>query len=97
MRTVKGDARGYLSGGLGTILAGAIAIAFNALTGTVDADLLSTVGILSVAGTGMIAAGVAQLPSWSRTRRKQMEEIASRTVALSEEARDSPRRSTLAP
>lgn len=88
MRTVKGDARGFLSGGIGMILAGAIAVAFDALTGTVDPDLLSTMGILSAAGTGMIAAGVLRLPSWSKLRKRQMEDIAARTVALTAEAGD---------
>ena len=56
----------------------------DALTGTVDPDLLSTIGILAAVGTGMIAAGVLRLPSWSKLRKRQMEEIAARTVALTE-------------
>lgn len=88
MRTVKGDARGYLGGGIAMILAGAISVAVDALTGTVDPDLLSTIGMLSAAGTAMIAAGALRLPSWSKLRKRQMEEIAARTVAVTEERRD---------
>lgn len=84
MRTVKGDMRGFLGGGLGVILAGTIAVGFQAMTGTVDPDVLSTFGILGAAATAMIGVGAVQLPSWSRTRRRQMEEIATRTVALTE-------------
>lgn len=84
MRTVKGDARGYLAGGIGMILAGAIAVTFDAMTGTVDPDLLSTIGILGAGGTAMIAAGALRLPSWSKTRKRQMEDIAARTIALTE-------------
>ncbi len=84
MRTVKGDARGYLSAGIAMILGGATAVVVDALTGTVDPDLLSTIGILAAVGTGMIAAGVLRLPSWSKLRRRQMEEIAARTIALTE-------------
>lgn len=84
MRTVKGDARGAISAGIAFLLAGAMAVAMKAMTGTVDPAMLSSLGILGVGGGAMIAAGAFRLPSWAKTRRQQMAEIAGRTVALTE-------------
>lgn len=86
MRTVKGDSRGFISGGIGLVLAGVFMIIFKTLTGGggVDMGAIAAMWTLTAMGAGMFAAGALRLPSWSRLRKKQMEEIAARAVAMSE-------------
>lgn len=87
MRTVKGDARGWIAGGIGLIVAGvATTIAkVIAVAGALDMATISTMWTLSAFGAGMIGLGALRLPPWARARRRQMEEVAARTVALTEE------------
>jgi hypothetical protein len=86
MRTIKGDARGYIGGGIGIVVATVLSAAFKTMGGDADVGMLAGLSSMTVLGLGMIAAGTLRLPSWAKTRKRQMEEIAGRTVALTEEA-----------
>ncbi len=83
LRTVKGDARGLLLAGLGTMGFAAVAMISSALRGVpVDAGFLSSLGLLATGGAGMFAFGAFRLPRWARLRRRQMEEVASRVAVV---------------
>lgn len=86
MRTVKGDSRGYISGGIGIVVATVLTAGFKTMGGAADVGMLAGLSSLTALGLGMIAAGTLRLPSWAKTRKRQMEEIAGRTVALAEDA-----------
>jgi hypothetical protein len=74
LRTVKGDARSMIVGGL--VMLGVAATGFfGAFAGLGDAAGMS---VLAAMGAGMFGAGAVRLPSWARQRRQQMEEIAGR-------------------
>ncbi|MEP6729439.1 MAG: hypothetical protein ABJE10_02320 [bacterium] len=81
-RTVKGDAKGWLVGGLGFIGGAATIFAVAALRGALgDPGLVQTLMGGAAWGAGMFATGAIGLPRWARTRQRQMNEIAAR-VAL---------------
>lgn len=87
LRTIKGNMRNVIRGGL-ALLGGSGVIAFiYALTGNVQTDNLETLGILALAGLAMLAVPAFVLPSWARERRLQMDEIAAR---LKQRNEDSP-------
>jgi len=87
LRTIKGNMRNVIRGGL-TLLGGSGVIAFiNALTGNVQTDDLETLGILALTGLAMLTVPAFVLPSWARERRLQMDEIAAR---LKQRNEDSP-------
>lgn len=88
MRTVKGDSRGYVSGGLGMIAIGVLATIAKTIGGEADMGMIASLWTLTAIGLGMVTAGTIRLPSWARRRRRQMEEIAARTVAISETGPD---------
>lgn len=91
MRTVKGDSRGAIAGGIAMTTAGIIAVIANAIGGSGVIDMGAAAGMwtLAAAGVAMLGAGALQLPSWSRLRKKQMEEITARTVDIAEHPADS--------
>jgi hypothetical protein len=83
LRTVKGDARGTMIGGLmmfgfaGVVLAGPI------LSGeAVNFNISMALGTLGAMGVGMLGAGGLRLPAWARLRRQQMEEVAARVAVV---------------
>ena len=86
MRTVKGDSRGYISGGIGLVVATVLTAGFKTMGGDADVGMLAGLSSLTALGLAMIGAGTLRLPSWAKTRKRQMEEIAGRTVALAEDA-----------
>lgn len=87
LRTIKGNMRNVIRGGL-ALLGGSGVIAFiYALTGNVQSDNLETLGILALAGLAMLTVPAFVLPSWARERRLQMDEIAAR---LKQRNEDSP-------
>ena len=85
IRTMKGDARGLMIGGLAMFGAGAISAVGAIMNGGMaDPGMMSALGTLAAMGTGMLGAGALRLPGWARLRRRQMEQIATRvTVAQS--------------
>lgn len=87
MRTVKGDSRGYISGGIGIVVASVLTAGFKTMGGDADVGMLAGLSSMVALGLGMIAAGTLRLPSWAKTRKRQMAEIAARAAALTEEGR----------
>jgi len=79
LRTVKGDARGLIIGGL--CMFGFAALAFIAalFRGPLDdGGFIAAVGFLAVMGAGMFGMGAFRLPGWARLRRQQMAQVAER-------------------
>jgi hypothetical protein len=77
LRTVNGNARGFMGAGLAMIaiaLGPLVVSAFSVGLG----QALSSVGPLAMLGAGFFAVGAARLPRWSRVRALQMEEVAAR-------------------
>jgi hypothetical protein len=75
LRTVKGNAQGYMLGGIALAVAGGFASLMRVMAG--EADPWRVVAVLAVGG-GMFLLGAVQLAPWARTRRQQMEAIARR-------------------
>ena len=84
LRTVKGDARGLIIGGIGMLSFATVALVAAALRGVVGADVgfMSSLAILATGGAGMFGIGALRLPGWARLRRRQMEEVAARIAVV---------------
>ncbi len=82
LRTVKGDARSLMAGGL-AILGGGTAtlIAMLIARGASDLGAVAAVGFLAAMGLGMFLIGALRLPGWARLRQRQMEDLATRLAA----------------
>jgi hypothetical protein len=80
LRTVKGDARTLMMGGLGLLGTGVALAIVTALSGAahVNPGAFGGVGFLSILGLGMFGMGALRLPGWARLRRRQMEGVAAR-------------------
>jgi DNA-binding transcriptional regulator YhcF (GntR family) len=79
LRTVKANARAWLTGGLiATGIAGVVAIA--GLVGG-SSNNLTIAADIAVIAAGQLAIGAMQLPGWARLRRKQMDDIVKRLAA----------------
>ena len=88
LRTIKGDARGMMSGGLMTIGGGVLTAVVAAMRGAAgDMDAIAGAWALMTLGAGMFTAGAVRLPSWARRRRQQMDEVAER-LALATSPQD---------
>ena len=84
LRTVKGDAVTWITGGLFSVGVSAAAYVAMALRGVGDAGNMTGLAFLSLMGVMMFGAGALRLPGWARLRRKQMEEIAERLTPTAE-------------
>jgi hypothetical protein len=82
LRTVKGDAVGWITGGLGMAGVAAVGAVVSGMGG--DVGVLSSFGILGTMGAMMFSVGALRLPGWARLRRRQMEEIAGRLAPVAE-------------
>ena len=83
LRTVKGDARGLIGGGLAMAGMGAIGLAVALLTGgAAEAGTASMMGMLLAMGSALIGVGAIRLPGWARRRQEQMSGIAERLTLL---------------
>lgn len=82
LKTVKGDVTAFLAFG-GMMLAVAIGGALAASLGGVPdlAEMMRKLGSLALVGGAVLGVGLIRLPSWTRTRRQQMAEIAARLAA----------------
>jgi hypothetical protein len=85
LQTVKGDARGLMTAGLGILGVGAATAIASLLTGGLAA-LPTGLVFLSVIGLGLFGLGALRLPGWARQRRTQMQAVAER-LALAAETR----------
>ena len=91
LRTVKGDAMGWIGGGLGLFGIGTMMLVAALVRGaTGDAGMLSSLGLMISAGAAMFGLGAIRLPGWARTRRRQMEELAARLSMLARSPSPSP-------
>jgi hypothetical protein len=89
MRTLKGSAVSLMS--TGAMMFGITAIIW--IARMLGGGSLSGEGFVPLFATGLalVAAGVLQVPSWARTRNRQMEEVAERlALATGSPAADSP-------
>jgi hypothetical protein len=77
LQTIKGNARAYITGGLGFLAAAAVTTIATAVSGSLSASL-DTISILALSGMAMIGIPALQLPAWSRRRKEQMEAVAKR-------------------
>lgn len=82
LRTVKGDARGLILGGLGIGGVGLTTLLVSAIGGAISASMLSSLGFMTTFGAGMFAVGAFRLPGWARLRRRQMDQVAARVAAV---------------
>jgi hypothetical protein len=79
LQTVKGNARGFMSGGIALLAMAAVTILLSAMAGKLaDPGSLSGAIFMSTIGAGMFGVGALQLPGWARLRRRQMEGVAER-------------------
>ena len=82
LKTVKGDVAAFLAFG-GMMLAVAVGGALAASVGGVPdlAEMMRKLTSLALVGGAVLGVGLIRLPSWTRTRRQQMAEIAARLAA----------------
>jgi hypothetical protein len=81
MKTVKGNARGLIGGGIAVSAFGATLLTIAAATGVLhDVGLVASIGTTIAAGMGMFAASALRLPRWARLRQRQMDDIAARVI-----------------
>lgn len=77
LRTVKGDARGLMTAGLGILGVAAVTLIASLATGGL-AGVPSGIVSLTAIGLGIFGVGALRLPGWARLRRRQMAEVAER-------------------
>jgi hypothetical protein len=81
-RTVKGNSRALMMGGLGMLGVAAVTTLATMLFPTTGASqALDTIGTIALMGAGMFTIGALRLPSWARLRRQQMEDVAQRLTS----------------
>lgn len=82
LRTLKGSARGLVTGGIVMLGAGAALLTISAVAGALgDRGFLTSVGTLMTGGIAMFGVGSFGLPAWAKLRQRQMDEIAERITA----------------
>ncbi|MBA3558594.1 MAG: hypothetical protein H0W30_08355 [Gemmatimonadaceae bacterium] len=87
LRTIKGDARGMLAGGVAIFGVGTLLLAGAAATGlTADLGRMIASGVVAASGLAMYVSAALRLPSWARERQRQMEEVAARLALTQPEA-----------
>ena len=80
-RTVKGDSRALIIGGLGMMGVAAATTLAAVFTGTMGVtEAFASVGTIGLMGAGMFAFGALRLPGWAKQRRQQMEDVAKRLL-----------------
>jgi hypothetical protein len=81
-RTVKGNSRALMMGGLGMLgVAAATTLAAMLFPTTGASQALANVGTIALMGAGVFTIGALRLPSWAKLRRQQMEEVARRLTS----------------
>jgi hypothetical protein len=82
LRTVKGDARGLIIGGIAILCFATVALGAAAMRGPIgDLGLLTGLSVLGTMGAVMAGIGAFRLPGWARLRRRQMEGVAARVAS----------------
>lgn len=77
-RTVKGNSRALMMGGLGMLGVAAVTTLAAMLFPMGASQALDNIGTIALMGAGMFTIGALRLPSWAKLRRQQMEEVAQR-------------------
>ncbi|MEJ2503739.1 MAG: hypothetical protein P8177_10585 [Gemmatimonadota bacterium] len=80
IRTLKGDARGMIQGGLGMLGIAVVLLLLFVIGGEPMSDWAPML-ILALIGGGMVGAGALRLPGWASTRLAQMDGIVERLLA----------------
>lgn len=79
LRTIKGDSRSMMVGGLMMTGVGITAMVASAVIGAgADVGRWAALGLLAGGGATMFGLGALRLPGWARLRARQMEQIAAR-------------------
>jgi hypothetical protein len=82
-RTLHGQSRALMLGGLGLMGAAVATTMAAVLTGTMGVgEAFGQVGSLAFVGAGLFGWGALRLPGWARLRRRQMEEVSQRLAEL---------------
>lgn len=83
LRTLKGDSRSLIMGGVAMLGAAGVGLVGWALFpgSSPDPSTLGSLGILATMGATFFGLGALRLPGWARLRRRQMEEVAARLEA----------------
>lgn len=90
LRTIKGNMRNVIRGGLALLGGSGVLAVIYSLTGNVQTDNLETLGILALTGLAMLTIPAFVLPPWARERRLRMEAIAARLKQRSEDSASTP-------
>lgn len=81
LKTMNANARMLMIMGLASLGIGAATFASTAIAGTLGmSGDLAGMGLLGIAGAGMIGLSAFRLPAWARIRKAQMDEISSRAA-----------------
>jgi hypothetical protein len=88
LRTVKGDVRSMMAGGVAMLVGGTAALLAAAARGGF-AGRLPGMAVLAAMGVGLFGIAALRLGPWARLRQRQMEEIAER-LTLAAKSPDSP-------
>jgi hypothetical protein len=80
-RTVKGNSRALMMGGLECWASQRLPCWRRCCSRQRPQTALSSVGTIALMGAGMFTIGALRLPSWARLRRQQMEEVVQRLTA----------------
>ena len=81
LKTVNGNSRALMTGGItavGVAAATAIAVALGGTLG--NAGSVTGIGFMAAIGLGMFAVGALRLPGWARRRRAQIEQVTARLL-----------------
>lgn len=90
LRTIKGDARSLMIGGMALLGVAAVAlISAVARGGIADTGMFASLGLQAAMGVSMLGLGALRLPRWARLRERQMEEIAARLALTAKAPPDS--------
>jgi hypothetical protein len=84
LQTVKGDARGQMTAGIGLMGIAAATLIASAVTGGLAGSLTALVSLAAI-GLGLFGIGALRLPGWARQRRRQMEAVAERLALVAKE------------
>lgn len=87
LRTTNGGARGLMTAGAAVAGFATVMVVAGAVAGEF-AEALTSAGSIVLVGLTMFGVGAARLPSWAKTRLRQMERVAGRLAANTPETSD---------
>ena len=90
LKTVKGNARAMMIGGLATFGFGFVTLVTALLSPVNPADAVQSFLPVALVGAGLLGAGAIRLPGWAKERRRQMEEVIARVVSATSKPEPPP-------